>query len=308
MDDPSASLLELGRALRASGYRFTTVTPETHRRVNERALAVDGGRARTLRDVFGWSRPFARDLLPRALLDLLRAAGAAVEEGELLRATVRFSSLGAHLFAHSAYPTVEADAVFFGPDSYRFCALLARRDGAPGRLVDVGCGSGAGGLLSGARRVVLADINERALGLARVNAALAGVEAEVVASDVLAGVAGEFDRIISNPPYLRDGAGRAYRDGGGSYGEGIAVRIVRESLGRLAPGGSLVVYTGAAIVDGEDTFLRHVAPLCREADAPFTYEELDPDVFGEELDGAAYAEVERIAVVALTAWRRPARY
>lgn len=304
MDDPSASLLELGRALRASGYHFTTVTPETHRRVNERALAADGSRARSLRDVFGWSRPFAPTLLPHAMLDLLRAAGAVVEAGELLRATVRFSSLGAHLFAHSAYPTVEADAVFFGPDTYRFCALLARRGGAPGRLVDVGCGSGAGGLVSGARRVVLADINERALRLARVNAALAGVDAEVVASDVLAGVAGEFDRIVSNPPYLRDGAGRAYRDGGGSYGEGLAVRIVQESLGRLAPGGSLVVYTGAAIVDGEDTFLRRVAPLCRAADAPFTYEELDPDVFGEELDGHPYADVERIAVVALVATRR----
>ena len=33
----------------------------------------------------------------------------------------------------------------------------------------------------------------------------------------------------------------------------------------------------------------------------FDYRELDPDVFGEELDRPAYAHVERIAVVALDA-------
>jgi hypothetical protein len=35
----------------------------------------------------------------------------------------------------------------------------------------------------------------------------------------------------------------------------------------------------------------------------WTYREVDPDVYGEELDGAAYARAERIAVVLLTATR-----
>src|SRR5690606_38669702 len=96
------------------------------------------------------------------------------------------------LFAHSGFPTTDADAVFFGPDTYRFCALLERAAGRAKRVVDVGCGSGVGGLVLGAaaKRVVLADINERALRFARVNAALAGVDAEVVRSDVLADVTG----------------------------------------------------------------------------------------------------------------------
>jgi hypothetical protein len=31
----------------------------------------------------------------------------------------------------------------------------------------------------------------------------------------------------------------------------------------------------------------------------YQYKEIDPDVFGEELEGAYYREVERIAVVSL---------
>jgi hypothetical protein len=32
----------------------------------------------------------------------------------------------------------------------------------------------------------------------------------------------------------------------------------------------------------------------------FTYEELDPDVFGEELESAPYDQADRIAVVGIT--------
>ncbi|HEX8820292.1 MAG TPA: hypothetical protein VF794_10230 [Archangium sp.] len=59
------------RALRAAGYRFITVTPETHRRVNARRSSQE---ARSLRDVFGWSRPFTARLLPATLLALVEGA------------------------------------------------------------------------------------------------------------------------------------------------------------------------------------------------------------------------------------------
>jgi hypothetical protein len=38
--------------------------------------------------------------------------------------------------------------------------------------------------------------------------------------------------------------------------------------------------------------------------ANFGYEEIDPDVFGEELDRQAYADADRIAAVGLTAEKR----
>ncbi|PTT83748.1 SAM-dependent methyltransferase, partial [Pseudomonas sp. HMWF005] len=65
------ALLQLGRRLQADGYRFITPTPLTHQRVNQRneGQAVD-----SLRDVFGWSRPFEAGLLSADELQQLQDA------------------------------------------------------------------------------------------------------------------------------------------------------------------------------------------------------------------------------------------
>jgi release factor glutamine methyltransferase len=301
MNPPEQALFELGRALREQGYRFTTCTPDTHRRVNARAARCGEELARDLREVFGFSRPFAESLLPRPLISLLEQAGELQRTAGLCRARVRFSSLDDLLLVHSAYPTTAADSVFFGPDTYRFCNLLKRWAPRARMLVDLGCGSGAGGLsIAGrAQRIVLTDINERALVYARVNARLADVDVTILPSDVLAAVSGTPDLIIANPPYMRDPAGRAYRDGGGDHGEQLAVRMVREALARLSPAGTLIMYTGSACVAGRDTFLSAVEPLLRGEGLSWRYEELDPDVFGDELASPAYDQVERIAAVGL---------
>lgn len=302
------ALLALGRALRARDYRFVTVTPETHRRV----LARDPRPARresVLRDVFGWSRAFDASLIDEELLMLMRGAsvlapapGEDATRGGAFVSRVRFSSLGDRLLVHSAYPTTDADAVFFGPDTYRFCAAIERLTGEWSRVFDIGCGTGAGGLIaaSRAREVVLGDVNEQALAFARVNAELASVSAETVISDVLASARGSFDLVLANPPYMLDTPGRQYRDGGGNYGEGLALRILEEAIARLAPGGRLLLYTGAPFVDGIDVFFEAARERLARASVTSSYEELDPDVFGEELDSPDYAAVERIAAVVLT--------
>jgi len=294
-------MLDLGRYLQAEGYEFVTITPTSHARVLKRERT-----ARTARDVLGWNRAFELDAITRRLADLMEAADILEVEGGLHRSQVRFSTLGGLLFAHSSFPTQAGDAVFFGPDTYRFSALLERSAGEPRRVVDIGCGSGAGGLVVASRSgcsVVLADINPQALAFARINAALANVEADVVESDVLAGVRDDGDLIIANPPYLIDEAKRTYRDGAGVYGTELSIRIARESIERLrrAPGGGrLILYSGAAIVDGEDQLLAGLRPLLTDAwITESEYAEIDPDVFGEELDGDAYQEVERIAAVSL---------
>lgn len=297
------ALVALGRLLRAADYKFVTVTPETHRRVNARA---GGAPARSLRDVFGWSRPFSEPVLGRETAAALFASGMFVRGPDgLFSSRVRFSTLGDGLYVHSAYPTVETDAVFFGPDTYRYCAALAREIRSGVRLVDVGCGSGAGALsIAGrAERLVLADINDQALSFARVNATLAGVtdRVEIVNSDILAAVRGSIDVAIANPPYVIDPLLRAYRDGGDGLGTALGLRIVREALSRLSKGGKLVLYSGSPIVDGEDMFLHGAAPILAHAGARWRYEALDPDVFGEELETPAYAGVERIAAVLLCA-------
>ena len=71
LDDAQLALVGLGRALRAESYRFVTPTPRTHALVNARPENLE---ARSLRDIFGWSRPFAPTLLPEALRRLGQAA------------------------------------------------------------------------------------------------------------------------------------------------------------------------------------------------------------------------------------------
>jgi methylase of polypeptide subunit release factors len=303
------ALLKLGRLLRASKYSFRTITPESHRRVNLRAQSAE---AHSVVDVFGWSRPFAHGVLPEATHRLLDEAGMLTREGDLLRSQVRFSTLEDLLFAHSSFPTTQEDSVFFGPDTYRFArfiesSLRAYAIDRSATVVDIGCGSGAGGLVvsrcmrAPPQRLVLSDISVKAVRFARINASINAVPAEVLRSDVLQEVDAAPDLIVSNPPYLVDPAHRVYRDGGGALGFDLSLRILQESLDRLAPAGLLILYTGSAIVGDVDQFRAAVAQLAENRRvATWRYEEIDPDVFGEELETAAYAEADRIAAVGLT--------
>lgn len=312
----SPALCQLGRWLRDQHYQFVCPTPETHARVNARSQC---GLAQDLRGVFGWSRAFSAEVLPQPALDLLWQADA-VEElkggAGLLRARVRYSSIGDKLFVHSAFPPSARDAVFLGPDTYRFTDFILRSLSGfwpcPVRsLVDVGCGTGAGAIMAtqaldphALQKVVLCDINPQALSMAATNVALNDVaHAECMESDGLSAVCGPFDLIVANPPYMIDARQRAYCHGGGHWGVEVAVKFLREALSQLAPGGRLLLYTGTPIINGQDLFERASLPILRAAQVRYEYSELDPDVFGEDLSLAEYATVERIAVVGLTAHR-----
>jgi hypothetical protein len=124
-------------------------------------------------------------------------------------------------------------------------------------------------------------------------------------SDLLCIVEGQFDLIVANPPYMNDHQQRAYRHGGGALGEALSVRIVRETLPRLEECGTLLLYTGIAMVAGRDPFLAALEPFLSGDHFSWTYQEIDPDVFGEELLKPGYESVERIAVVVLTVTRMP---
>ena len=257
MDTVDASLVELGRLLLDAGYRFTAVTPATHRRVNARPQNAE---ARDARGVFGWSRPFRPDVLPARWVELLDEAGLLTREGGLLRSQIRFASVGSQLFVHSAFPASGRGEVDFGPDTYRFISFLDREVTEVGRAVDVGCGTGAAGLLLAARaeRVVLADLNPLALRFARVNAALDETRGvEFLEGDALEAVHGAFDCVVANPPYLVDGVGH------GTSGIEQSVRIVRDAMERLAMGGRLFLYTATPVVDGRGSAVRGAPAAAR---------------------------------------------
>ena len=308
LDAAEQALLKLGQALQENDYRFTTITPASHHRVNARDV-VEGS---SPEDIFGWSRPFRRSDTLRGLIECLAEAGELEPAGSLLRSGVRFSTLGDQLFIHSAFPTQPTDAVFFGPDTYRFARIVRQsvetlKPRTRLRILDVGAGSGAGGLHAAALlrdvppTLVLTDINRRALRCCRINAALNGVGGvRIVESDLFAAVDGVFDLIISNPPYLVDPLARAYRHGGGDLGSELSLKIIVQGIDRLVPGGRLVLYTGSAVVGGRDAFRELLCTRLAARDVRFDYEEIDPDVFGEELEHPPYDRVDRIAAVGVT--------
>jgi methylase of polypeptide subunit release factors len=301
-----AALLTLLSSLEARGYAFVTPTPATHARVISRP---DRREAENAADVFGWSLPFRENALDPDLLGVAEAAGILeATEGGLRRSRVRVSSLQGKLFLHSAFPTDDRDAVFFGPDSYRFADLIAGElvhcpDAT--RIVDIGTGSGVGGIVAAgccpAARVTMTDINARALRLASINAAHNRVEADFNLSDKLDAVSGEIDVALANPPYIIDAGERGYRHGGGLHGGQASLDMAVAAAERLAPGGRMILYTGSAIVGGEDGLRNALAAALTVRGCTLRYREIDPDVFGEELEGPLYADVDRIAVIAAIA-------
>ena len=298
-------LAELLIYLKAADYRFVTVTPATHAQVLARPAAAP----LNLRDIFGWNRPFRPVDLGSAALDRLRAAGMLEEKDGQLRSKVRVATLGEDLLLHGSFPTDEDDAVFFGPDTYRFVRFLREhlpRGGGARWLVDMGAGSGAGGIaasrLRPSDRITLVDINARALKLATINAGVASIRAEILQSDSIPDGA---EVVIANPPYMMDPAARAYRNGGPLWGGAVALAWATSALERMAVGGVMLLYTGAAYVNGEAPLLHELEMACSDAGASFLAEEIDPDIFGDELKHPSYARAERLAAIGVVI-RRPA--
>lgn len=309
-----STLVKLGRWLADRRYCFIAPTPATHARV----IARDGERhAANLEEIFGWSRRFNAALLPDEVLGWMREADVLELDADAnsMRSTIRFSSLDGRLFMHSSWPTIASNAVFFGPDTYRFARFVQANlppvsPHQTVRLCDVGCGSGAVGLtaarwLGPGTELHLLDINGNALDAARVNAELAGAsKTRIYASDLLQSIQSRPDVVICNPPYLPDAEHRLYRDGGNDYGSALSLRLVHEALQLLASGGRLLLYTGTAVIAGKQVLARPLLPMLEEAGRErrlrCRYEELDPDVFGEELELPSMADVERIAVVGLS--------
>ena len=101
------------------------------------------------------------------------------------------------------------------------------------RVLDVGCGYGPIGisasLMNQSGTVTMIDVNERAVLLAKENAALNGADnVQVLQSDVYEAVRGQqFDVIVTNPPIR---AGKA-----------VVHRILEEAFPLLSAGGSIWV-------------------------------------------------------------------
>jgi release factor glutamine methyltransferase len=165
------------------------------------------------------------------------------------------------------------------------CLVHLRSVDAP-RVVDVGTGSGAIALAIAdehpGARVVGVDSSEEALALARENAVRAGLEArvELRRGDLLAGLEGPFDLVVSNPPYVPAAEYdalqpeiRLFEPLEAVVGDQVWERLARDALAVLPAGGVLVLECG----DGQ-------APEVAEGLAALGYEEIraTPDLAGRD--------------------------
>jgi len=135
------------------------------------------------------------------------------------------------------------------------------------RVCDVGTGSGAVALaLKQERpdlRIVGTDASPEALDVARANAARLGLEIDLLEGDLLAGVT-DVDAVLSNPPYVEDGA-RLAPDVAG-HEPALALRAGPDGLDvlrRLAPAVGVTSATLAAFEVGAGQ-AGDVAALLRE--------------------------------------------
>ena len=150
-------------------------------------------------------------------------------------------------------------------------ALLSGVD-AP-RLADIGTGSGCLAIALAhdvpAARVVATDVSEGALRIARDNATRLGVADRVrfVRTSYLQGVTGQFDLIVSNPPYVREGdrpaLARPVRHEpevalfGGTDGLRDIVGVLNAAAETLRPGGHLLMEFGY----GQEDDVRRLASI-----------------------------------------------
>jgi release factor glutamine methyltransferase len=141
---------------------------------------------------------------------------------------------------------MEADPDQVYPVREDTCLLLkaALGEARPAdRVLELGTGSGyiARNLVGKVALIVATDVNPHACRMA----SSAGLG--VVRADLTAGIRGQFDLVLFNPPYLPTRAGERMDDwlekalDGGESGRGVIARLPAELPRVLAPGGRVLV-------------------------------------------------------------------
>ncbi len=148
----------------------------------------------------------------------------------------------------------------YSPAEDSFLLAEALDVGSGVSVLDMGCGSGFLGLVAAktAGRVLSVDVNQSALECTEQNARLNGsTNLEVRRSDLFSNIAGSFDFILFNPPYLpteegepRDAVSLAWD--GGQSGRDVIDRFLADVSSYLNLGGRIYML-GSSLSDYEKT-------------------------------------------------------
>ncbi len=190
-------------------------------------------------------------------LDALESAGIVEARGDgRVGSSMRVTPCEELLFLHDRSdargPSDQVAAV--GPASLTLASLTIRR---PVELaLDLGTGCGVQALLASrhAGRVIATDVSGRALDVARVNAAINGIEnVELRGGNLFEPVAGErFDLIVANPPFvISPETSHVFRDSD-LPGDAISELVVGGATELLARGGHATILCEWICRAGED--------------------------------------------------------
>ena len=222
-----------------------------------------GSPLHTLVRLFMMGRPVAAEHLKRAIhpmsVDGWRRAGLVSADGPEVSASVRLLPFQGLALAFDrpellGTPLGSNYVMGIGGSTLTLATLTIRERSR--RTLDLGTGCGVHAVLAAAHsdEVTAADLNPRAVGMARFNARLNGAAGVAcVQGDLFAPVGGRrFDLVVSNPPFVISPENHfVYRDGG-MASDGLTRRIVREAPRHLNPGGFCQILCNWAQEAGRD--------------------------------------------------------
>ena len=148
-----------------------------------------------------------KEEVPEEIKDLYLEKLALIESKSPIQyvlGTVNFCGLSLKVDKRVLIPRFETEELVINTEDY--IRKLFEKKAL--RIIDLGCGSGAIGLALKKKfpdsSVTLLDISEDALSVAKENAKNLDLEVNFIQSDMFCDVDGQFDVIVSNPPYLRE--------------------------------------------------------------------------------------------------------